>query len=649
MPYAGQVDKTMGADTVGHLKLLLETELKRAREESNLDIAMFLGVDGRIFSSSIPNQLAPREYRLLNLLKGSLAHICNQLSGQNMMMSVQQFEAGTIIISGVGDRAFLVFLTSKPVEITKMQTVLANVVKTSIVVRHLFESKPITPEVLASYDEAVAGELKRLTRILFVEKFGETKEFKKNKEIAQYLQSKLGPLVGPGPLQEIVTMAYNEVGTTAPYMTSAHWERFLTILLDRLREIEGDSVAAKAEKEWRAHLKQILSSFVLCPCSEVFDDRRCPRLSDRGHDREGRGRGRGRVLAAGWRQPRGADGQGGVPRLDLLQCRGPGGSDGLQHRGGSHAAHGHGDHGRRRRRRRVPVRDAPVLLHTHDLPDALRRRTDEPRGPGRHGRVQRERPQHRRLQFLRLPRTVPGGDREEPRRRDAPRGICILVRVRRRRPRQPVHPVDVRGSPAGDGTLHVDLALSLRARVARVREAGRFVRARPSGGRGVLQPQGPTDRGDLGPHRPAHVPAGRCRPHPRGRRRRPVRAGRGRLGRRDGPAPGRTEARIPPEAGGDHPHEARDAPPEPLRRVAPGAGVVRPDRAAAPRSSGTGPVGTRQSRSGPSIPCSVPASPCRRAARWRLRREPNRSRRSRPSPLRHGRCGSPPAIRPGGS
>src|SRR5205807_1515558 len=141
------------------------------------------------------------------------------------------------------DRAFLVFLTSKRVEITKMQTVVANIVKTSIVVRHLFESKPITPEVLASYDEAVAGELKRLTRILFVEKFGETKEFKKNKEIAQYLQSKLGPLVGPGPLQEIVTMAYNEVGTTAPYMTSAHWERFLTILLDRLREIEGDSVA----------------------------------------------------------------------------------------------------------------------------------------------------------------------------------------------------------------------------------------------------------------------------------------------------------------------------------------------------------------------------------------------------------------------
>jgi len=91
---------------------------------------------------------------------------------------------------------------------------------------------------------------------------GETKEFKKNKEIAQYLQTKLGALVGPGPLQEIVTMAYNEVGTTAPYMTASHWDRFLTELVDRLREIKGDTVAAKAEKEWRAYLKQVLGSFV---------------------------------------------------------------------------------------------------------------------------------------------------------------------------------------------------------------------------------------------------------------------------------------------------------------------------------------------------------------------------------------------------
>src|SRR2546428_730520 len=266
MPYAGQVDKTMGADTVGHLKHLLETELKRAREENDLDIAMFSGVDGRIFSSSIPNQLDPREYRLLNLLKGNLAHICNQLSGQNMMMSVQQFEAGTIIISGVGDRAFLVFLTTKPVEITKMQGVLANVLKTSIVVRHLFESRPITPEVLASYDEAVAGELKRLTRILFVEKFGETKEVKKNKEIAQYLQSELGALVGPGPLQEIVTTAYNPGRTTAPHTTA--WPS------GRPAPPSASKATLRRSRTWRSRTSTGTSSGICMRCASAATSRR---------------------------------------------------------------------------------------------------------------------------------------------------------------------------------------------------------------------------------------------------------------------------------------------------------------------------------------------------------------------------------------
>jgi len=262
MPYAGQVDKTMGAETVGHLKHMLETELRRCREENDLDIAMFLGVDGRIFASSIPNELQPPQYRLLNLLKGNLAHICNQLSGQNMMMSVEQFEAGTVIISGVGERAFLVFLTTRPLEITKMQGVLSSVVKTSIVVRHLFESKPITPEVLASYDEAVAMELKRLTRILFVEKFEESKEYRKNKEIETYLRQRLGSLVGPGPLEEILTLAYNEVGTSPAYMTAAHWDRFLDLVVERLREIRGDAVADQAARNWRAHLRDVLASFV---------------------------------------------------------------------------------------------------------------------------------------------------------------------------------------------------------------------------------------------------------------------------------------------------------------------------------------------------------------------------------------------------
>ncbi len=129
-------------------------------------------------------------------------------------------------------------------------------------VRHLFESKPITAEILAQYDEAVGAELKRLTRLLFVDKYEETKEYKKNKEIEDYLKKKLAGLVGPGHLQEILTLAYNEVGTSAPYMTGRHWDRLVSIVVQKLRDLRGDTVANKADREWRDHLKKIISSFV---------------------------------------------------------------------------------------------------------------------------------------------------------------------------------------------------------------------------------------------------------------------------------------------------------------------------------------------------------------------------------------------------
>lgn len=262
MPYAGIVDKTMGAETASHLQLMIDTALSRATGESGFGLGIFLGVDGRIFSSAIPDELDPAEYRLLNLVKANLGHICNQLSMQNMLMSIQRFEAGTVVICGVGDRAFLVFLTTKTIEVTEMDTILGNVLRTSLVIRHLFESKPITPDVLAKYDEPVAAELKRLTRIVFVEKFGDSKDVRKNKDLEGWLRSKLAPLVGPGPLQEILTMAYNEVGTSVAFMSPAHWDRLLTIVIERVRELQGETVAARAERDWRAHFKQVLSSFV---------------------------------------------------------------------------------------------------------------------------------------------------------------------------------------------------------------------------------------------------------------------------------------------------------------------------------------------------------------------------------------------------
>jgi len=262
MAYAGVLDKTMGAETAGHLQLMIDTAIRRATLENRFGLGMFLGVDGRIFSSAIPDELDPQEYRLLNLVKTNLGHICHQLRLENMLMSIQKFEAGTVVICGVGERAFLVFLTTMPIEVTQMDTVLGSVLRTSIVVRHIFESRPITPEILSEYDEPVGAELKRLTRIVFLEKFKESREVRKNRELEAWLKSKLSPLVGPGPLSEMLTMAYNEVGTSVAFMTPSHWDRLLTIVLERLRELQGDTVAEKAEREWRGHFRQVLASFV---------------------------------------------------------------------------------------------------------------------------------------------------------------------------------------------------------------------------------------------------------------------------------------------------------------------------------------------------------------------------------------------------
>jgi len=66
MSYHGRVEKTMEAESVGLLSHLIQTALDRVREENKFDIVMFLGIDGRIFCSSIPNLLDSAQYQLLS-------------------------------------------------------------------------------------------------------------------------------------------------------------------------------------------------------------------------------------------------------------------------------------------------------------------------------------------------------------------------------------------------------------------------------------------------------------------------------------------------------------------------------------------------------------------------------------------------------
>jgi hypothetical protein len=262
MSYHGRVEKTMEAESTGLLSHLIQTALDRVREENKFDIVMFLGIDGRIFCSSIPNLLDSAQYQLLNMVKENLPHICSQLATKNLLLSMQRYETGSMIISGVGDKAFLVFLMTSELDVANLGPIAKKVLNTSVVVHHLMELKPITIEATKNYDEEVSTELRKLSRLLFVEKFDSTRQYKKNMEVHMYLREELGQVLERGLLDEVITMAYNEVGTSAAYMNDRQWESLLGLILEEVRKLCGDVVADRCSKKWKPEVERLLRSFV---------------------------------------------------------------------------------------------------------------------------------------------------------------------------------------------------------------------------------------------------------------------------------------------------------------------------------------------------------------------------------------------------
>jgi predicted regulator of Ras-like GTPase activity (Roadblock/LC7/MglB family) len=258
-----KIDKRMEAETIVQLKHMLEMELRRIQEANQVDMIMFVGIDGRIFASLIPQLLDGPQFRLLNLVKGNLTSICSQLKAENLTISIQQYKDGSVIISGVGDNCFLVSVFSKPVDIKNLEPIVTSITKGSAVMNHLFEQKPITPETTAGYDDDVIEELSKLTRLLFVEKFDETREYKRNMELLTFLKKKIGSVVGIGAVDEIVTVTLNELGTTPAYMKDKDWLTFIQKVIDNhIAKVSGDIVADECRKTWISEIERKLKSFV---------------------------------------------------------------------------------------------------------------------------------------------------------------------------------------------------------------------------------------------------------------------------------------------------------------------------------------------------------------------------------------------------
>jgi hypothetical protein len=258
-----KIDKRMEAKTVVQLKHMFEMELKRIKEDNGIDILMFVGIDGRIFASIIPPILNPVQFKFLNLVKGNLTFVCSQLQGDNLKVSIQQYEIGTVVISGVGSNCFLASIFSKPLSIDTMGPTIHNLMNGSIVLNHLFEQRPMDPEHLKGYDKAVTDELSKLTRQLFVEKFDETREYKRNMELLKFLKQKIGSVVGIGAVDEIVTVTMNEMGTSPAYMKDNDWLKFVDRIIEaHIRVKGGEIVAEECKKTWIPEVERKLKSFV---------------------------------------------------------------------------------------------------------------------------------------------------------------------------------------------------------------------------------------------------------------------------------------------------------------------------------------------------------------------------------------------------
>lgn len=258
-----KMDKTLEAEDVTLLKHMLNMELKHMREENNIDILMFIGVDGRVFSSLIPPQLTPPQFFMLNLMKAKKPYICGQLKNENLNLAIEKYKEGVLIITGIGNNAFLASLFAQDVDPTDMDETVKRLLTGSAVLKHVFELRRMDSTTLTALPDDVANELRRLSRQLFVEQFRHTRKYKKNMEILEFIKKKVAETVGVGQVDEIITLSFNEMGTSAAYMTDRLWTMFMEkVIENHIRKLRGDTLADECINTWIPELDRKLRSFV---------------------------------------------------------------------------------------------------------------------------------------------------------------------------------------------------------------------------------------------------------------------------------------------------------------------------------------------------------------------------------------------------
>ena len=257
-----KLEKTLEARDVTLLRSLIHLALTKLQKEGELDIILFVGVNGRIFDSIIPEELNEKQYYLLNMFKANLHKICSQLKTKNMKISVEQYDFGSLIISGVGDASFLAIVVTRELDHESLRNLIGTVSKWSIIVNHIFQLKPLSGPEIEGYTDEIKKEFHDLSRLLFVERFAYTKQYRKNMKILEYLKKELSQVAGVGMVDEILTISFNEIGTAAPYMTDDLWPIMVEKVTNKIRGLRGDILADEYYKKWLNDVNRIIKTFV---------------------------------------------------------------------------------------------------------------------------------------------------------------------------------------------------------------------------------------------------------------------------------------------------------------------------------------------------------------------------------------------------
>lgn len=247
-------------EDVSLLKFALESQLKRTYQISDVDVVLFAGVDGKIYASYIPEDVGSKIFEFTNIINKNLQHISQQLE-IGLMQSVIEYQFGTVIFSSVGRGAILISLFTREIDLTENMRIIDI---TREVMLHIFEQRPMTSQQLSQYSDDVAEELRGLSKRVFDEMYTQSSEYKKNMEILNDVKSKIGKVMGRGEVEQVLTMAFNEIASSPKWMTENEWILLVDMVIeDQVRPLHGDYVADMCKNDWLPDIKRKLEAFVL--------------------------------------------------------------------------------------------------------------------------------------------------------------------------------------------------------------------------------------------------------------------------------------------------------------------------------------------------------------------------------------------------